>query len=99
MRSGACGDPRTRRCAALGWHPFELSAPQGIATDEEVLQTSVRKFLRTVGVSSQRAIEEAIAKALQDGTIDNVEVLPVEMTLVVALVNVRVTFGGELKLP
>lgn len=66
--------------------------------DEEVLQTSIRKFLRTVGVSSQRAIEEAISKALQDGTINNVESLPVEMTLVVAPLNVRVTFDGELKL-
>lgn len=66
--------------------------------DEEVLQTSIRKFLRMVGVSSQRAIEQAIANALQDGTIHDVEGLPVEMTLVVAPVNVRVTFDGELKL-
>lgn len=66
--------------------------------DEEVLQTSIRKFLRTVGVSSQRAIEEAISESLQDRSINGVESLPVQMTLVIPPLDVRVTFDGELKL-
>lgn len=66
--------------------------------DEEVLQTSIRKFLRTVGVSSQRTIEEAISKSLQDGGINGADSLPMQMTLVIPSLDVRVTFEGELKL-
>ena len=37
--------------------------------DQETLNLSIRKFLKTVGVSSQREIEQAVAKAIEAGTI------------------------------
>ena len=36
--------------------------------DEETLNLSIRKFLKMVGVNSQREIEQAVAKAVAAGT-------------------------------
>ena len=49
--------------------------------DEEALNMSIRKFLKTVGVSSQREIEQAVAKAIAAGTLSGSETLPAAMTL------------------
>ena len=37
--------------------------------DEEAFNISIRKFLKVVGVSSQREIEQAVAKAMEQGGI------------------------------
>ena len=37
--------------------------------DQEAFNLSIRKFLKTVGVGSQREIEQAVAKAIVSGTI------------------------------
>lgn len=66
--------------------------------DEEVFNLSLRKFLKVVGVSSQREIEQAVAKAIQDGAIAGTETFPATMTLEVAGLKLRVTFDGDLKL-
>jgi hypothetical protein len=66
--------------------------------DEEVFNLSLRKFLKMVGVSSQREIEHAVAKALEEGAIAGTESLPATMTLEVAGLKLRVTFDGEVKL-
>jgi hypothetical protein len=66
--------------------------------DEEVFNLSLRKFLKMVGVSSQREIEHAVAKALEEGSIAGTESLPATMTLEVAGLKLRVTFDGEVKL-
>jgi hypothetical protein len=66
--------------------------------DEEVFNLSLRKFLKMVGVSSQREIEHAVAKAIQEGAITGTEAFPATMTLEVPGLQLRVTFDGELKL-
>lgn len=66
--------------------------------NDEALNMSIRKFLKLVGVSSQREIEQAIAKALQDGTIAGNESFPATMTLEVPGLTLRHTFHGEVKL-
>lgn len=66
--------------------------------NDEALNMSIRKFLKLVGVSSQREIEQAIAKALQDGTIAGNESFPATMTLEVPGLSLRHTFHGEVKL-
>jgi len=43
--------------------------------DQETFNLSIRKFLKTVGVSSQREIELAVAKAIATGTISGAETL------------------------
>ncbi len=41
----------------------------------------LRKFLKTVGISSQRKIEEAVAAALQSGALDSGSPVRARMTL------------------
>jgi hypothetical protein len=66
--------------------------------DDEVFNMSLRKFLKMVGVSSQREIEQAVATALQEGRIRGTESFPASMTLSVPGVQLQVTFEGELRL-
>jgi hypothetical protein len=66
--------------------------------DEEVFNLSLRKFLKTVGVSSQREIEQAAATAIQDGSIAGTETFPATMTLEVPGLKLRVVFDGDVKL-
>ena len=66
--------------------------------DDEVFNISLRKFLKMVGVSSQREIEQSVAKALQDKAIAGTETFPATMTLEIPGLTLRITFHGELKL-
>jgi hypothetical protein len=66
--------------------------------NEEALNLSIRKFLKMVGVSSQREIEHAVAKALADGAIAGTESFPAKVTLEVAGLNLSVNFDGEIRL-
>ncbi len=66
--------------------------------DEEALQQSIRKFLRTVGVRSQQEIEQAVAKARADGSVGQNDVFPAKMTLEVAGLKLQVSFDGEIRL-
>jgi hypothetical protein len=66
--------------------------------NDEALNMSIRKFLKTVGVNSQLAIEKAVRKAIEDGTLKGGESLPAHMTLEVGRLELRVKFDGELRL-
>jgi hypothetical protein len=66
--------------------------------DDEALNMSIRKFLKTVGVSSQREIEQAVAKAIAAGTLSGGETLPATMTLEIGALKLSVRFDGEIKL-
>jgi hypothetical protein len=66
--------------------------------DEETLNLSIRKFLKMVGVSSQREIEQAVAKAIAAHTIAGTESFPAKVTLEVAGLQLKVNFDGEIKL-
>jgi hypothetical protein len=48
--------------------------------NEEAFNISIRKFLKMVGVSSQREIEQAVARALAASTVTGNETLPATMT-------------------
>ncbi len=65
---------------------------------DETLNMSVRKYLKTVGVNSQLAIEKAVHKAIADGRLKGNEVLPVKMSLSVGKLALELTFDGELNL-
>ena len=66
--------------------------------DEETLNLSIRKFLKMVGVSSQRAIEQAVAAAIANGAIADTEALPASVTLEIAALQLKVTFDGNITL-
>ena len=66
--------------------------------NEETFNLSIRKFLKMVGVNSQRQIEQAVAAAIADGSISGTESLAAKVTLQVAGLKLNVTFNGELQL-
>ena len=66
--------------------------------DDETFNLSIRKFLKVVGIGSQREIERAVAQAIEDGTIKGSESFPAQMTLVVQGLNIQVAFDGTIKL-
>lgn len=49
--------------------------------DQDVFNMSVRKFLKQVGVQSQREIEQAVAKAVAEGKLAPHASVPAKMTL------------------
>lgn len=66
--------------------------------DEETFNLSLRKFLKMVGVSSQREIEHAVAAALNTGAISGTESFPATMTLEVEGLKLRFVFEGAIDL-
>ena len=66
--------------------------------NEETFNLSIRKFLKMVGVNSQREIEQAVAKASADRTISGTESFAAKMTLEVAGLKLKVSFDGEINL-
>jgi nanoRNase/pAp phosphatase (c-di-AMP/oligoRNAs hydrolase) len=59
---------------------------------------SIRKLLKTVGVNSQREIEQAVAKAIAAGMISGTESFPAKVTLEIAGLKLNVEFDGEISL-
>ena len=66
--------------------------------NEEALNLNIRKFLKTVGISSQREIEHAVAKAAAARAIKGTETFPAKMTLEVAGLNLKIDFSGDITL-
>ena len=66
--------------------------------DQETFNLSIRKFLKMVGVSSQRDIEQAVAKAMADGKLTGSESFRATMTLEIPAVGLKVDFDGEINL-
>ena len=66
--------------------------------DEETFNLSIRKFLKIVGIGSQREIERAVAQATSDGSIEGTEHFPARVTLVVKGLNIDIAFDGDIRL-
>jgi hypothetical protein len=66
--------------------------------DDEVFNMSLRKFLKMVGVSSQREIEHAVEKARSSGAIRGNEKFPASVTLEVSGLKLSVKFDGKIEL-
>ena len=66
--------------------------------DEDRFNMSIRKFLKAVGVTSQREIETAVRAALQDGRLKGSEMLKAKVTLTLSGVNLAHEIDGEIEL-
>lgn len=66
--------------------------------DQDTFNLSIRKFLKTVGVSSQREIEQAVAAALASATLAGNETLAVTMTLRVEALGLEHRVEGSIAL-
>ena len=66
--------------------------------DQETFNLSIRKFLKMVGVSSQREIEQAVHKALEQKRLMGEETFAAKVTLELPTLGVKVPFEGEIRL-
>jgi hypothetical protein len=66
--------------------------------NEETFNLSIRKFLKKVGIGSQREIEQAVNKAIEEGKLSGTESLPAHITLTVGDLELKVDFDGEIEL-
>ena len=66
--------------------------------NEDVFNMEVRKFLKLVGVTSQRQIESAVRTAVQTGKLKGTERLKARVVLTVDGANLSHTIDGEIAL-
>lgn len=66
--------------------------------NDDNFNMSIRKFLKMVGVRSQHEIEQAIAKAIEDGQLKGNEEVAARMSLTIGEVNLNVSFDGVIEL-
>lgn len=66
--------------------------------NEDVFNMEIRKFLKVVGVTSQREIEEAVRAAVKAGKLKGTETLKAKVVLSIDGVNLSHTIDGQIKL-
>ena len=66
--------------------------------NEDVFNTSIRKFLKTLGVGAQREIEKAVRQALADGKLKGNEKIQAKATVTLSGVGLSHEVKGEIEL-
>ena len=66
--------------------------------NEDVFNASLRKFLKKVGITSQREIEKAVRDAMEAGGLKGHEKLPAKMVLTLDGVSLSHEITGEIEL-
>jgi Family of unknown function (DUF6494) len=66
--------------------------------NEDALNASIRKFLKTLGVGAQREIEKAVRQAVADGRIKGNETFPAIATVTIPGVGLRHEVKGDIEL-
>ncbi len=66
--------------------------------NEDLLNVSVRKFLKKVGITSQREIEQAVRAAVSGGKLKGNEALPAKVVLTVDGISLSVEIEGAIEL-
>jgi hypothetical protein len=66
--------------------------------NEDAFNASLRKFLKKVGVTSQREIEKAVRDAVEAGRLKGNEKLPAKIVLTVGGLNLSHEIADEIEL-
>ena len=66
--------------------------------NEDVFNASIRKFLKTLGVSAQREIEKAVRQALLEGRLKGDEKFPATATVTIVKIGLTHEVKGEIEL-
>jgi len=66
--------------------------------NEDVFNVSIRKFLKTLGVSAQREIEKAVRHALAEGKLTGNERLPAKAVVELGRIGLSHEIKGEIEL-
>src|SRR5262249_46365997 len=86
------GEWRERR---LTRDPFRPGEP---LMDEEALNTSVRRFLKKVGITAQREIEKAVREGIASGKLKGHEALHAKAAFTLAGVALKFEVEGDVEL-
>jgi hypothetical protein len=66
--------------------------------DEEVLNNSLRRFLKKVGITAQREIEKAVREGIAGGKLKGNEALHAKAAFTIAGVNLTFDVEGDVEL-
>ena len=66
--------------------------------NEDIFNMEIRKFLKVVGVTSQREIDHAVHEAIAAGKIKPDATLKVTTTVSIPAIGLAYEVGGEIKL-
>ncbi len=66
--------------------------------NEDAFNMALRKFLKQVGVTSQREIEQAVRAALADGRLKGDETLPAKVVLTVGGIDLEHEITSDITL-
>ncbi|MFQ5467748.1 MAG: DUF6494 family protein [Kiloniellaceae bacterium] len=66
--------------------------------NEDIFNMEVRKFLKKVGVTSQREIEQAVRAGLESGALSGNEVLKAKVTLTIEGLDIEHEIDGDIAL-
>ena len=66
--------------------------------NEDMFNASLRKFLKKVGITSQREIEKAVRDAIDSGRLKGSEKLPAKIVLTVGGINLAHEVTDEIEL-
>ncbi len=66
--------------------------------NEDALNNSIRKFLKEVGVTSQREIEKAVREAVASGKVKGNTPLPARVVLTIAPLGLTHEVDGAIKI-
>ena len=66
--------------------------------NEDVFNVSIRKFLKTLGVTAQREIEKAVREAIANGRLNGSEKLPTKAIVTIGAIKFSHEVSGEIAL-
>jgi len=66
--------------------------------NEENLNLEIRKFLKKVGITSQKVIENYIIKAVEDGNLNTSDEVEIEMKMILKEHNIEHIISDKIKI-
>jgi hypothetical protein len=69
-----------------------------VIVDEDAFNTSIRKFLKSLGVTAQREIEKTVRQALTEHRLKGDETLPAKATVSIGQLNFTFEIDGQIEL-
>lgn len=66
--------------------------------DEDKFNIELRKFLKKLGITSQRDIESAVRAAVDDGRLQGSETLPVKAKVTIEALDMETVVDGDIRL-
>ena len=64
--------------------------------DDDLLNIQIRKFLKKVGIQSQREIEQTVINRLNNGSLNGIKNLNPKMILEVPEIDLKISIDGKI---